>query len=56
MSGGEGQEDDANSDKRSLASTPVTNTDQKSTRGSVVFFLFFFLLIGHHLSVNSTPF
>lgn len=39
MSGGEGQEDDANSDKRSLASTPVTKTDQESTGGRFLFFI-----------------
>lgn len=50
MSGGEGQEDDANSDKRSWASTPVAKTDQKSSEEGV------FLVIGHHLSANSTLF
>lgn len=54
MSGGEGQKDDANSDKRSLASTPVSKMDWKSTEGAV--FFVFFLLIGRHLSANSTPF
>lgn len=39
MPGGEGQEDDANSDNGSLASIPVAKRDQKSTGGSVFFFI-----------------
>lgn len=37
MSGGEGQEDDANSDKRSWTSTPVAETDKKSSEEGVFF-------------------